>query len=118
MFKTQGAGIQYVHGGTSLQETIVPIIHVSELRSRTDIEVARPVSVRLKSITRNITNRSFTLEFEQMEKVEEKKETVRRQSPYEKFLSKKGLKKSAGEGVCCYGTGNKIYLELADSLSV
>ena len=63
LFKTQGAGIQYVHGGTSLQETIVPIIHVSELRSRTDIEVARPVSVRLKSITRKITNRSFTLEF-------------------------------------------------------
>ncbi|MCI6112339.1 MAG: zinc-dependent metalloprotease [Rikenellaceae bacterium] len=49
-------------------------------------------------------------------KVEEKKETVRRQSPYEKFLSKKGLKKSAGEGIGCYRTGNKIYLELADSL--
>ena len=76
LFKTQGAGIQYVHGGTSLQETIVPIIHVSELRSRTDIEVARPVSVRLKSITRKITNRSFTLEFEQMEKVEEKKHPI------------------------------------------
>ena len=73
LFKTQGSGIQYIHGGPSLQETIVPIIHVSELRSRVDVQVARPVKVMLKSITRKITNRSFTLEFEQMEKVEENK---------------------------------------------
>ena len=30
----------------------------------------------LKSITRKITNRSFTLEFEQMEKVEENKHSI------------------------------------------
>lgn len=76
LFKTQGNGIQYVHGGTSLQETIVPLIHVSELRSRVDVQVARPVSVMLKSITRKITNRSFTLEFEQMEKVGENKHAI------------------------------------------
>ena len=76
LFKTQGAGIQYVHGGTSLQETIVPLIHVSELRARVDVELVRPVGVRLKSITRKITNRSFTLEFEQTEKVEEKKQAI------------------------------------------
>lgn len=76
LFKTQGNGIQYVHGGTSLQEVIVPLIHVSELRSRTDIELVRPVGVRLKSITRKATNRSFTLEFEQIEKVEEKKQPM------------------------------------------
>ena len=76
LFKTPGSGLQYVHGGASLQETIVPLIHVSELFNRTDVEVARPVSVRLKSITRKITNRSFTLEFEQMEKVEGKKQCI------------------------------------------
>lgn len=76
LFKTQGTGIQYVHGGTSLQETIVPLIHVSELRSRSEVEIVRPVGVRLKSITRKITNRSFTLEFEQTEKVEEKKQQI------------------------------------------
>ena len=76
LFKTQGTGIQYVHGGTSLQETIVPLIHVSELRSRSEVELVRPVGVRLKSITRKITNRSFTLEFEQTEKVEEKKQQI------------------------------------------
>lgn len=74
LFKTPGNGLQYVHGGTSLQETIVPLIRVSELRSES--ESTRPVSVRLKSITRKITNRSFTLEFEQTEKVEEKKQPI------------------------------------------
>jgi len=70
IFKTQGSGIQYVHGGASLQETIVPIIHIGELRSSSNKDAVSPVGVRLKSITRKITNRSFTLEFEQYEKVE------------------------------------------------
>lgn len=74
LFKTPGNGLQYVHGGASLQETIVPLIRVSELRSEN--ESTRPVAVRLKSITRKITNRSFTLEFEQTEKVEEKKQPI------------------------------------------
>ncbi len=76
LFKTQGGGIQYVHGGASLQETIVPIIHISELRSSKLKDSIGPVGVRLKSITRKITNRSFTLEFEQCEKVEDKKQAI------------------------------------------
>ncbi len=72
IFKTQGSGIQYVHGGSSLQETIVPIIHISELNARKGEKLSRPVGVRLKSIVRKITNRSFTLDFEQYEKVEDK----------------------------------------------
>ena len=76
LFKTQGSGIQYVHGGTSLQETIVPLIHVSELRSEKLKDQVGPVEVRLKSITRKITNRSFTLDFEQMEKVGENKQAI------------------------------------------
>jgi len=75
LFKTQGGGIQYVHGGASLQETIVPVIHISELASK-GTESVTQVGVRLKSITRKITNRSFTLEFEQYEKVEERKLAV------------------------------------------
>lgn len=76
LFKTQGSGIQYVHGGTSLQETIIPLIHVSELRSEKLKDKVGPVEVRLKSITRKITNRSFTLDFEQMEKVGETKQAI------------------------------------------
>lgn len=76
LFKTQGSGLQYVHGGASLQETIVPIIHISELRGKQNKDAVTPVGVRLKSVTRKITNRSFTLEFEQYEKVEERKQAI------------------------------------------
>lgn len=77
LFKTQGSGLQYIHGGASLQEIIVPIIHLGELRAAGNKEMSvSPVGVRLKSITRKITNRSFTLEFEQYEKVEERKQAI------------------------------------------
>ena len=76
LFKTQGSGLQYVHGGSSLQEIIVPVVHISELRSNKQKENIRPVGVRLKSITRKITNRSFSLDFEQYEKVEDKKQAL------------------------------------------
>lgn len=76
LFKTQGRGLQYVHGGASLQETIVPVIHIGELSAAKNKDTITPVGVRLKSITRKITNRSFTLEFEQYEKVEDRKQAV------------------------------------------
>ena len=76
LFKTQGSGLQYVHGGASLQEIVVPVIHLGELRAASNKEAVSPVGVRLKSITRKITNRSFTLEFEQYEKVEERKQAI------------------------------------------
>lgn len=76
LFKTQGGGLQYVHGGASLQEIIVPVIHLGELRAAGNKEAVASVGVRLKSITRKITNRSFTLEFEQYEKVEERKQAI------------------------------------------
>lgn len=76
LFKTQGGGIKYIHGGASLQETLVPIVHISELRSSKNKDTIRPVGVRLKSVTRKITNRSFTLEFEQYEKVEDKMQPI------------------------------------------
>ena len=76
LFKTQGSGLQYVHGGASLQETIVPIVHIGELNSSKAKGTLTPVGVRLKSIVRKITNRSFTLEFEQYEKVEDFKQAI------------------------------------------
>lgn len=76
LFRTQGGGLQYIHGGASLQEIIVPIVHLGELRAAGNKGAVSPVGVRLKSITRKITNRSFTLEFEQYEKVEERKQAI------------------------------------------
>lgn len=76
LFKTQGAGTQYVHGGASLHETVVPIIHISELNAKKGEKLSRPVGVRLKSVVRKITNRSFALDFEQYEKVEDKVQAI------------------------------------------
>ncbi len=76
LFKTQGGGLQYIHGGASLQETVVPIVHIGELSSAKNKDAVTRVGVRLKSINRKITNRSFALEFEQYEKVEELKQAA------------------------------------------
>lgn len=73
-FKTQGGGTQYIHGGASLQEVVVPLIRLSELRSKTASDEPTKVGVRLKSTQRKITRRDgIALEFEQYEKVEGKK---------------------------------------------
>jgi len=71
-FKSSG-GIQYVHGGASLQEIVVPYLKISELRSGSLKETIGPVGVRIKSVNRIIKQRSFTLDFEQVEKVADKK---------------------------------------------
>lgn len=72
-FKTPGGGIQFIHGGTSLHEIVVPLIHISELRSDRQKEAFGPVGIRIKSVQRKVKERSFNLEFEQYEKVEDKK---------------------------------------------
>lgn len=76
LFNTPGPGLQYIHGGTSLQETVVPVIQIGELSSMKNRDGVAPVGVRVKSITRKITNRSFSLDFEQTEKVEGSKRAI------------------------------------------
>jgi uncharacterized protein (TIGR02687 family) len=72
-FKTPGGGIQFIHGGASLHEIVVPLIHISELRSDRQKESVGPVGIRIKSVHRKVKERSFNLEFEQFEMVEDKK---------------------------------------------
>lgn len=73
LYRKAGGGIQYIHGGSSLQELVTPIITLSEMRSRASDKVAEPVKVRLKTATHKIMNKSFSLQFEQCEKVDGKK---------------------------------------------
>lgn len=70
-FKVQGAGANYVHGGGSLQEMIIPVIRYKNIRK--DEYKAEKVEVKLTNISRKITNRITYLEFFQTEKVEDKK---------------------------------------------
>ncbi len=70
-FKVQGTGANYVHGGTSLQEIIIPVVKFKNMRD--DKFKAKKVEVKLTNISRKITNRITRLEFFQTEKVEDKK---------------------------------------------
>ena len=70
-YKVQGAGANYVHGGASLQEIIVPVIRFKNIRK--DEYKATKVEVKLTNISRKITNRITYLEFFQTEVVDEKK---------------------------------------------
>ena len=74
--KISGAGINYVHGGTSLQEMVVPVIDYRYLRSESkdyrqnkDKYDTKPVTVSLISATRKISNMLFGLNFYQQEAV-------------------------------------------------
>jgi len=73
-FKMQGTGVNFVHGGASLQEIVVPLIQYKNIRSgqRKSREIEK-VEIKLTSTTRKITNSLFNLAFFQTEKVEDKR---------------------------------------------
>lgn len=69
-------GLNFVHGGTALQEMVVPVIKYKYLRSgyksyerNKDKYDAKPVSVALLSSNRKISNMIFNLSFYQKEPV-------------------------------------------------
>lgn len=70
-FKLPGSGANFVHGGVSLQEIVVPVIKFKNIRK--DTFKASKVEVKLTSISRKITNRITFLEFFQKDLVSEKK---------------------------------------------
>ncbi len=68
--KKQGGGMNYVHGGISLQEMVVPVIEYKNIRSSSKqyVEVKK-VELQLLSQTRKISNSIFTLDFYQKDAV-------------------------------------------------
>lgn len=74
--KMNGGGLNFVHGGASLQEMVVPVIEYRYLRSdskayqrnRDKIDT-KPVTVSLLSASRKISNMIFSLNFYQTEAV-------------------------------------------------
>ncbi len=66
--KKQGGGVNYVHGGISLQELCVPVIEFQNFRSGAKGFVdTRAAEVKLLSQSRKISNNIFSLEFYQSE---------------------------------------------------
>lgn len=71
-FKTQGGGANYVHGGTTLQETIVPLIFYKHKRSTyKNYRESKEVTLKLLSTRNRITTPEFGLTFFQVEQVSE-----------------------------------------------
>lgn len=71
--RMQGTGVNFVHGGASLQEIVVPLLSYKNKRaSQKGVQAISKVDIKLTSTTRRITNSIFTLNFFQTEKVEEK----------------------------------------------
>jgi uncharacterized protein (TIGR02687 family) len=70
-FETKGAGVNYVHGGASLQEIVIPVIYFKNERGKHAKDVQK-VRVILTSLTRKITNTITYLEFFQTEKIGDK----------------------------------------------
>jgi len=67
-FEAKGAGGNYVHGGSSLQEIVIPVIYFKNERGRSAKDVQK-VRVVLTSLSRKITNTISYREFFQTEKV-------------------------------------------------
>ncbi|PAD85755.1 TIGR02687 family protein [Niallia circulans] len=72
-YKMQGSGINFVHGGASLQEIVVPLLTFKNKRTgQKGAKAIKKVDIKLTNTTRKITNSIFNLEFFQTEKVEYK----------------------------------------------
>ena len=81
--KMNGGGMNFVHGGISLQEMVVPVIEYHYLRSDS-MEYkrnkqkydTRPVTVNLLSASRKISNMIFSLNFYQKDAVSANREAA------------------------------------------
>jgi uncharacterized protein (TIGR02687 family) len=74
VFKVSGGGQNYVHGGSSLQELIIPVIDVRTNKYHTE---TKTVSIGLVSLVYKITNLMTNLDFIQTDPVTDiNKETV------------------------------------------
>nr|WP_317359416.1 BREX-1 system phosphatase PglZ type A [uncultured Tyzzerella sp.] len=66
IFKVVGGGQNFVHGGSSVQENIIPIIDVKISRGVVDVKNAK---IELVSLLNKITNLNINLEFIQKEPI-------------------------------------------------
>ena len=68
--KKQGGGMNYVHGGISLQECVVPVIEFKHMRSTSKKFVdVKKAALELISQSRKVSNSIFSLDFYQKEAV-------------------------------------------------
>ena len=66
--RIQGAGSRFVHGGSSLQEIVVPVLEINKAR-KSDIE---QVDIDIISGSSNITSNTFAVSFYQKQPIADK----------------------------------------------
>ncbi|MCM1237258.1 MAG: BREX-1 system phosphatase PglZ type A, partial [Ruminococcus flavefaciens] len=66
IFKVAGGGQNYVHGGSSLQEMLIPVVEVKTAKGKQETDF---VDVILTTVSRKVTNLTTYFDFIQTEKV-------------------------------------------------
>ncbi|MEG0963648.1 MAG: BREX-1 system phosphatase PglZ type A, partial [Lachnospiraceae bacterium] len=66
IFKVAGGGQNYVHGGSSLQEMLVPVVEVKTAKGKMETDF---VDVILTTVSRKVTNLTSYFDFIQTEKM-------------------------------------------------
>lgn len=79
VFKISGGGQNFVHGGSSLQEMIIPVIDVKTNKYHTE---TKAVTIGLVSLVHKITNLSTNLDFIQAEPVTD----INKETTYKLFF--------------------------------
>lgn len=93
IFKVAGAGQNYVHGGCSPQEMLIPLIDVKVERGKKETGVAQ---IALVSLTSKITNLITTLDFVQTEPVSD----VIKETTYRLYFISDNNEKISNENIC------------------
>lgn len=92
IFKVAGAGQNYVHGGCSPQEMIVPLIEVKVDKGKKETSLAE---IALVSLTSKITNLITTLDFVQTEPVSD----VVKETSYRVYFISENNEKISNENI-------------------
>lgn len=92
IFKVAGAGQNFVHGGCSPQEMIVPLVDVKVEKGKKDTHVAE---VALVSLTSKITNLITTLDFVQTEPISD----VIKETSYRVYFISENNEKISNENI-------------------
>ena len=93
IFKVAGAGQNFVHGGCSPQEMLVPLIDVKVERGKKETSVAE---IALVSLTSKITNLITTLDFVQTEPVSD----VVKETTYRIYFVSDNNERISNENIC------------------
>lgn len=92
VFKVSGGGQNFVHGGSSLQEMIIPVIDVKTDKTYKE---TKSVSIALVSLIHKITNLSTNLDFIQTEQVTD----VTKETTYKVYFVTDNNEKVSSESI-------------------